>query len=236
MSTNVLELIQYITWLATERGEVLSPIRLVKFLYLTDLYHARKNDGDTLTGWPWKFVHYGPFCGESLDAIKRAVDEGFIEAFPYESQFNDEEHFLYKHRADREPAIGSSLPFYITGPLQGAVRKWAGDTYALLDHVYFETEPMMSVKPGDLLDFSSAQEPEPVKHISMKKLSKQKIAKGKLLISKMRENQESLFRLVQERPIYDNAYFEALDYLNGDALDFPVQGEAKIEDSVSEYD
>lgn len=61
MSTNVLELIQYITWLATERGEVLSPIRLVKFLYLTDLYHARKNEGDTLTGWPWKFVHYGPF-------------------------------------------------------------------------------------------------------------------------------------------------------------------------------
>ena len=63
----------------------------------------------------------------------------------YESRFDDEEHFLYKHRAHREPAIGSSLPFYITGPLQGAVRKWAGDTYALLDHVYFETEPMTPI-------------------------------------------------------------------------------------------
>ncbi|MEA2040623.1 MAG: hypothetical protein U9N82_12495 [Thermodesulfobacteriota bacterium] len=171
-----------------------------------------------------------------MEAIKRAVDEGFIEAFPYESQFYDEEHYLYKHRADREPAIASSLPFYIAGPLQGAVRKWAGDTYALLDHVYFETEPMMSVQPGDLLDFSSAQEPEPIKHISMKKLSKQKIAKGKQLISKIRENQEKYIRLDRDRPIYDDAYFEALDYLNGDALDFPVQGEAKIEDSVTKFD
>ncbi len=236
MTTKILELIRYITWLATERDEVLSPIRLIKFLYLTDLYYARKNDGAILTGWPWKFVHYGPFCGESLEAIKRAVDGGFIEAFPYESQFDDEEHFLYKHRAEREPAIGSSLPFYITGPLQGAVRKWAGDTYALLDHVYFETEPMMGVQPGDLLDFSSAQEPEPVKHISMKKLSKKKIEKGKLLISKIRENQEKYIRLDREQPIYDEAYFEALDYLNGDALDFPVQGKAKIEDSVTEFD
>jgi len=81
MTTNIFKLIQYITWLATERDEVLSPTRLVKFLYLTDLYHERKKGGDTLTGWPWKFVHYGPFCGESLDAIKRATDESSFFRF-----------------------------------------------------------------------------------------------------------------------------------------------------------
>lgn len=41
MKPDILDLIQFITSLATERGEVLSPIRLVKFLYLADLYHTR---------------------------------------------------------------------------------------------------------------------------------------------------------------------------------------------------
>ncbi|MBW2615294.1 MAG: hypothetical protein JRD02_03840 [Deltaproteobacteria bacterium] len=171
-----------------------------------------------------------------MDAIKKAVDGGYIEALTYESQFDDEEHFLYKHRSDIEPSIGASLPFYITGPLQAAVKKWAGDTYDLLDHVYFETEPMIDVQPGDLLDFSRAQEPETVKQISMKRLSKKKLAQGKQLIAKIRENQESWLRLLQERPIYDDSYFEALNFLNGDNLDFPVQGRAKIEDSVTEFD
>jgi hypothetical protein len=233
---NVLELIQYTTWLATERGEVLSPIRLVKFLYLADLYHARRNDGITLTGWPWRFVHYGPFCGESLDAIRRAVDEGLIEAIPYVSQFDDEEHFLYRCSVDRKPGVGPDFPFYVTGPLQGAVKKWAGDTFALLDHVYFETEPMIAVQPGDLLDFSKAREQRPSKYVSMKKLSKQKMARGKELISKMKANRESFLRFVRERPIYDEAYFEAVSYLNEAPLDFSIQGEARIEDSVAEFD
>ena len=71
MKTNTLDLIQYIVCYATEKGMKLSPIRLVKFLYLADLYWARENEGATLTKWPWKFVHYGPFCGESLNAIEK---------------------------------------------------------------------------------------------------------------------------------------------------------------------
>lgn len=38
------------------------------------------------------------------------------------------------------------------------MKKWAGDTFGLLDHVYFETEPMKSVDPGDSLDFSRSRE------------------------------------------------------------------------------
>jgi hypothetical protein len=46
---NILELIQYIVCYATEKGVKLSPIRLVKFLYLADLYWARENNGKILT-------------------------------------------------------------------------------------------------------------------------------------------------------------------------------------------
>ncbi len=73
----------------------------------------------------------------------------------------------------------------------------------------------------------------------MKKLSKQKIARGKELISKIRANQSRFqpehFRTGREQPIYDEAYFEAVNYLNESSLDFQIQGEARIEDSVTAY-
>ena len=69
------DLIDYVVWYASTRGEELTPIRLVKFLYLADLYYARREKGKTLTGWPWAFVYYGPFCGEAMDAIEKAVRE-----------------------------------------------------------------------------------------------------------------------------------------------------------------
>ncbi len=56
------ELVQLICGWASERDEVLTPIRIVKFLYLADLYYARKNDGMTLTGWRWRFIDFGPYC------------------------------------------------------------------------------------------------------------------------------------------------------------------------------
>jgi hypothetical protein len=236
MSFNILELIQYITWLATEREEALSPIRLVKFLYLVDLYNARKNKGQTLTGWPWKFVHYGPFCSESLNAIKEAVEKGYIESYSYESKFDEEEHFLYRYKADQEPTITSQLPFYIVGQIQAAIKKWADDTFALLDYVYFETEPMAGIKPGDLLDFSKSKETPVVHEISMKKLSKKKLTEGKEIIAKMRDNFNNGLQVCETQAIYDEVYSKALDFLNGEDLNLSITGKAVIEDTASELD
>jgi len=235
MNANILELVQYITWLATEREEVLSPIRLVKFLYLADLYNARRNKGRTLTGWPWKFVHYGPFCVEALKEIDETVNRGMIEAISYESRFDDEPHFLYKYESEQDPTMASTLPIYVIGPLQGAIKKWGGDTFALLDHVYFETEPMKNVHPGDTLDFTSAKEPEPHEEIQVKRLSRRKIKKGKELIERIKESQKECF-VAEPEQIYDESYFEALNYVNDEGLELKVEGKAKIEDSVEELD
>jgi hypothetical protein len=233
MNLNISELIQYITWLASEREEMLSPIRLVKFLYLADLYHARRNEGKTLTGWRWKFVHYGPFTNEALLAIESAVQEGMIAAIPYESSFDEEQHFLYKSESETEPSIAARLPFYVIGPLQGAVKKWAADTFGLLDHVYFETEPMKNVKPGDLLDFSKAKEPEPFRELHMRRLSRTKISQGKALIARMRENQRECM-IAEPAAIYDDVYTKAMEFLDGEELDLQIEGEARIEDEVKE--
>ena len=32
----------------------------------------------------------------------------------------------------------------------------------------------------------------------------------------------------------DDAYFEGLDFRNGEGLDFPVEGKAKIKDSITD--
>jgi hypothetical protein len=230
---NIPELVQYVTWLASEREEMLSPIRLVKFLYLADLYHARRNEGKTLTGWKWKFVHYGPFCNEALQAIEAAVQTGMIAAIPYESSFDDEQHFLYKAEAEKEPEIALRLPLYVIAPLHGAVKKWAGDTFGLLDHVYFETEPMKNVKPGDVLEFSKAKEPESVRELRMRRLSKPKISQGKALIARMRESQRECM-VAEPAAIYDDVYNKAIESLDGEDLDLQIEGEARIEDEVKE--
>ena len=46
MRVDPVQLIQFIVCQATEFGASLTPIRVVKFLYLADLYHARKNMGE----------------------------------------------------------------------------------------------------------------------------------------------------------------------------------------------
>ena len=228
---NIPELVHYITWLASEREEMLSPIRLVKFLYLADLYHARRTQGKTLTGWQWKFVHYGPFCNEALQVVEAAVQAGMISALPYASSFDDEQHFLYKAESEKEPEIALSLPVHVIAPLQGAIRKWAEDTYGLLDHVYFETEPMKDVKPGDVLDFRKAKEPEPVRELHMRRLSKAKISQGRALIARMRESQRECI-VAEPAAVCDDVYSKAIEFLDGEDLDLQIEGEARIEETM----
>jgi len=55
---------------------------------------------------------------EALQAIEAAIGAGMIDAIPYESSFDDEQHFLYTTESETEPAIALRLPFYVIGPLQ----------------------------------------------------------------------------------------------------------------------
>jgi hypothetical protein len=222
------KLIQYITWYATEQGEILAPIRLVKFIYLADLFYARKFNGETLTKWPWRFVHYGPFCGEALQAIENAKNNGLIEAIPYESNFDDEDHFLYKCRLEKDHPLHEILPISVTAPLENAIKQWGGDTYQLLDYVYFETEPMEEVRFRDLLDFNKAKKPEIITSTEMKPLPKDKINKAKEAIQKLKNS----FLTSSEKsnvvlPIYDDIYHSALEIMDESEL-AEVSGYAEI--------
>lgn len=213
------QLVQYITWYASEREEVLTPIRLVKFLYLADLFYARQFQGETLTKWPWRFVHYGPFCGEALAAIENARNLGMIQAFGFESKFDDEEHFIYKCHLEQDHPLHEELPITVTAPLDNMIKRFGDDTYQLLDYVYFETEPMQNVRYQDLLDFTKARKIEIITQIEMKQLSKEKIKKAKEAIKKLKENYlKPMDKSNVIEPSYDGIYLKALELMDEDDL------------------
>lgn len=224
-------LIQFIVEEASSRGEVLSPIRVVKFLYLADVYHARYQNGQTLTGWPWRFVHYGPYCGEAMEAIDRARSQGLVAAIPYQSKYDGEEHLLYKGvGADLAP-LRNALPLSVVGALAAAIARWGSDTQGLLDHVYFETEPMGAAKRGGLLDFSRCTPPERPSQVVMKKLSRDQLARAREAIARLREKMTAGVAEQESRwkgEILDQTYAQFLDALRDPELETGLEGRAEL--------
>jgi hypothetical protein len=166
------DIIKYIVWYATQSGIRLSTNRLVKFIYLADLYYARYNSGVTLTGFPWKFIYYGPYCREAMWCIDQAVSDGSVCKATYESYFGDEkEYSLFISKDMAAENIENLIPLSVLGPLQKIITKMGDDTPQLLDYVYFDTEPMVKAKKGDLLDFTKAKKPQFIETVKLKKLS-----------------------------------------------------------------
>jgi len=231
MQIDPAKLIQFIVCQATEFGASLTPIRVVKFLYLTDLYHARENKGETLTGWPWKFVYFGPYCGESITALGEAVNGGLIDAKSFESNYDDKDRFLYSCPSEEGADFESQLSLYVWSSLKEAIKKWGDDTPGLLDHVYYDTEPMKEAKRGDLLNFSKARLPIDLPKLEMKKISKSKTEKAKQLISALREQyRTSSYKLSEEKiqMVRDGAFRKSLPLVDDEDLEEGLSGIAKI--------
>ncbi len=224
-------LVRLIVEEARARGEVLSPIRVVKFLYLADVYFARYHKGQKLTGWPWRFVHYGPYCREALVAIDQAKSRGLIATIPYQSKYDGEEHVLYKGVGEDLASLRNAVPLSVGGSLAAAIAKWGSDTQGLLDHVYFETEPMGHATRGELLDFSRCAPMERPTEIVMKRLSRDQIAKAREAVARLREK---LVQGITEQEtrwsgeIFDQSYVRFLEALQDPGLETGLEGEAEL--------
>ena len=224
-------LVSFIAEQASARDDLLSPIRLVKFLYLADVYHARYQSGRTLTGWPWRFVFYGPYCREAMAAIDRARSRGLLTARPYRSKYDQEEHVLYGGSGRDIASLRSALPLSVVGELSAAIAKWGSDTQGLLDHVYFDTEPMKHVNRGSLLDFSQCAPRERPSDIVMKKLSREQITKAREAVRGLRQKLESGIVEQKERwrgEILDQNYVQFLEALRDPPLETGLEGKAEL--------
>lgn len=225
-------LIHAIVWYASRRGEKLTTLRLVKFLYLADLYHARFSKGETLTGWPWAFVYFGPWCKEVNEAIEKSAKKGLIFAQEYPSKYDDDKDYrlFSTESTDEEPKIIDALPTYVWSKLQWAIQKWADDWHGLLDYVYFETEPMIEAKPGALLDFSKSQMPEVAKKIDIKKIPQTKLKEAKKALARLEEKYKDGLSTKPPQGPTDTVFQEFVSKLDEGDLETGLEGTASLGD------
>jgi hypothetical protein len=235
MSISSEGLIHAIVGYASTRGERLTTLRLVKFLYLADLYYARFSKGKTLTGWPWAFVYFGPWCRQVNDAIDNAVKNGVVLTQVYPSEQDDDKDYrlFWLEDTDEEPKVADALPTYVWSRLQWAIRKWADDSYGLLDYVYFETAPMIEAKPGAVLDFSKSLMPEVPEKVDMKRIPRAKVEKAKKALARLGEKYKSGLNSRPPQGPTDTVFREFVSKLDEEDLETGLEGTADLAEPES---
>jgi hypothetical protein len=126
--------------------------RLVKLIYLADLEWRRTHEGEPLTDLTWKFLHYGPYAIEFAELLANP-----------EMEVKELESGKVARRFDFSPGDLDRpvVPEGIASVVRKLLKRWGdADLNTLLDHVYFDTEPMENAKRVELLDFSTVQPPD----------------------------------------------------------------------------
>lgn len=137
---------------AETRNFQVGKTQLVKYLYLVEVEYFRETD-KRLTDLEWKFYFYGPYAFE-------------LEPIFDLPEFLKEEIQLKNGKTFNKFAVAETLTKYkdivdakVSLIIKRVIGEWGNKALQeLLDFVYFETEPMESVKNrGDVLDFSTIQ-------------------------------------------------------------------------------
>jgi hypothetical protein len=210
-------------------GVAATRTRIVKFLYLADLQHARHHGGHHLTGWSWRVDKFGPLALEALRLLDQGVAEGWLRATAPLSNEPDEagRAMFYDLPDENIEAVADALPAGL-GKVRTWIRKYGDDTNRLLRFVYASTEPMADAHDGDELDFSKANAVPPPGLLRGRQLKKPEKTRFFALLDQIRQRHEHAQReadLLQDGP-RDDAYSAGLP-AEGDGpvgqiiLDFP---------------
>lgn len=205
----------------------LGPIHLLKYVYLGDLAYARAHNGETYTGVPWRFYHFGPWSNEVFTRIEPAMVAVQARKFEGQSDFEDRSNWVRWSRTDRWllSDLQSKVPSIITLDLDRLVHQFRKDTPSLLDYVY-QTAPMLSAAPGESLDFSS--EPQPTrsmpapeaKQLSVRQTKKLRAA-AEAIRAKYAKSTDRMERFIPKPPPLDEVHEQGmvwLDQLDGQPL------------------
>jgi hypothetical protein len=141
-------LIAYVVARAREREATLTQTKLVKLLYLIDVGRAAARRRP-LTELEWRFFHYGPYALELPETLEAMEGHDLIVRGYHDAK-------LYVG-APGAPT-GEDWPEPTRRLVDSIVSEWAGsDLPELLDHVYFETGPMIDAQRGELLDLTKSE-------------------------------------------------------------------------------
>ena len=221
----------------------LGPIHLVKYVYLSDLAFSERNKGQTFTGTPWKFHHFGPWDLEVYKRIDIACSVIGAEKKSLPSEYRDGEFYRWSVKNEGlDILLERDLPITITSAIKWAIRKFGADTPDLLNYVYL-TRPMLKAAPGESLDFSPPEEDESSKELPAEKkvsIKEQKRRSKELkearikIQQKIAEKEKSSKKIYVRPPRYDEVFFagcEWLDSLAGEKIE-KLEGEANFSPEI----
>tara|TARA_R110000822_G_scaffold126082_11_gene261262 strand:+ start:20173 stop:20949 length:777 start_codon:yes stop_codon:yes gene_type:complete len=214
----------------------LGPIHLLKYVYLADLAYAKSHNGETFTGAPWIFYHFGPWSNEVHQRIEPALRAIRADRKDFPSDYEDRPDWvrwsLTNDRLCSEKQ--KSVPFDIRVHLDGLIHKFRKDTPALLDHVY-RTAPMLAAAPGEKLDFAleppfvRAERPaEPQPSRTPRQLKKLREA-AKAMRQQHSEKSQTQDRFVPKPPPHDPIFEAGIAWLDSLAGENFSDGELTAE-------
>jgi hypothetical protein len=153
-ATDLTRLLQAILSRVRDREGYATKTKLVKYLYLIDLAAYRRS-GQLLTGFTWVFHHYGPWAKEFEGLYEQAAQTEAIRIRPgtrpdLETEFVDTCERV--ELGEVIPEVGLELE------ARQLIDTWADRRLGeMLDHVYFQTEPMEGAERGERLDFGKVE-------------------------------------------------------------------------------
>jgi hypothetical protein len=125
--------------------------RIVKLIYLADLEWHRRH-GAPLANIVWRFLHFGPYAYEFVPIL----GDPDMEVAEFEGK--TARRFVFASSELGAPRV----PGDVSAVIGDLVKIWGdADINRLLDHVYFETEPMENARRGDILNFSTIKPSTP---------------------------------------------------------------------------
>lgn len=223
MEQGVIDIIKQILKEAKEEGiQTIGKTKLVKLMYLLEVEYYKLHQ-KRLTNLKWKFFHFGPYPLELQEILgSPELEEEIIDLTDGKVFFKYSIYFDEPGKSYTEPRVRSLIA--------RIVKKWGGmDLNRLLDYVYFETEPMMSAKRGELLDFSKIPKWREIRikkiHIDRKKLSE---------IRERIRNHIAKLPAPKEPTKFNMELSECLRIWDEGKLEVPIRGTCTID--ISEFE
>lgn len=241
-TTRVDLLLKYVLAVAGQEepgNREVGAIHLVKYVYLADLAYADRHIGETFTGAPWRFHHFGPWSTEVFARIKPALASVGAEERRYSSARHAEEAIRWfvddEHLVEN---LDDQLPLEVSSPIKRAIRQFGADTPSLLHEVY-RTRPMLRAAPGEVLDFKPDETDEesvdesgsPVITLSRKQARARADALRALrerVQQRLRAAHGSRRIAFSPPPRYDQIYAEGQQWLDTLAGESVEPGELKV--------
>lgn len=204
---NIIRLIQAICSRVRDQEGYVNKTKLIKYLYLIDIEYFRRHR-KLFTELEWVFYDFGPWAyeyNEIFDSLSKSPSFVINE--------RNGSYFINASETKDFDGIFDELEDELEA--KRIVDRWADESLnQMLNHIYFQTEPMYDAERYRPLDFSKVHTLEPRPNFILTKGSKvpEKDARRKSILSQTKRTESQSYLT----PRYDEIYLSSIDRMNYD--------------------